>query len=143
MFTPSPDFLSDIVAFESALLGISIPISIEIVSRISERYKSNIITNNFLNDRTVKYSPSKVKNLPFLLIINVLLAIILRFFFTVPVNNDSNSSSIMKMLLWISLGYAVTIVIIFLRFWNLLLKYMTSTNFILEKFINEAKELLK
>ncbi len=36
-FTPTPNFLSDIAAFEAVVIGLAIPLSFEIISRMSER----------------------------------------------------------------------------------------------------------
>lgn len=71
-FSPEISFLSDVAAFEGVILAILIPLSTDIVSKISERYNSEIIVNTF-------ESPLWNRSLPIVLLINIILAIILRF----------------------------------------------------------------
>lgn len=46
-FSPSLDFASDVIAYQAAIIAIAIPLSLEIISRISERYQSGVITKEF------------------------------------------------------------------------------------------------
>jgi hypothetical protein len=46
-FSPSTGFLSDIIAFQGAVIAIAIPLSFEIIARISERYQSGILVEKF------------------------------------------------------------------------------------------------
>jgi len=78
--SPNPTFLSDVAAFEAAIIAFLVPLSIEIISKISERYSSDVITRSFSNDWKNLLLP------PFLLI-NIFLAILLRFFVQDTVNS--------------------------------------------------------
>jgi uncharacterized BrkB/YihY/UPF0761 family membrane protein len=131
-FTPTPNFLSDIVAFESAVIGLAIPLSFEIVSRISERYQSEVITKKFLQNWEIKL-------LPIFLILNIISAIALMFF--VP---DNPVGTTWKISAWITFtGFLFSAGIFLFKFLPKLKRYMTDTNFILNEFFNEAEKLFK
>jgi len=70
---PNPVFLSEFTTFSVAILVFLIPLSIEIVSKISERYQSNVITNLLKVSLWGTF-------LPIVLLANVVLAIIFRAF---------------------------------------------------------------
>lgn len=53
-FVPHKDFLSDIIAVQAAIISIAIPISFDVISRISERYKSSVIIEQFNQQWQVK-----------------------------------------------------------------------------------------
>lgn len=97
--TPNPSFLSDVAAFEAAIIALLVPLSIEIVSKISERYNSDVITRNFENNFWNKY-------LPPLLLINIFIAIALRF-----IAKESNNS-----ILWNYAAWAVLVFLLFVAF---------------------------
>jgi len=129
---PSSNFLSDIAAFEAVVIGLAIPLSFEIVSRISERYQSEVITKKFLQNWEIKL-------LPIFLILNIISAITLRFF--VP---DNPVGTTWKISAWITFTGFLFIAGIFLfKFLPKLKRYMTDTNFILNEFFNEAEKLFK
>jgi hypothetical protein len=131
-FTPTQNFLSDIAAFEAVVIGIAIPLSFEIVSRISERYQSEVITREFLKNWEIKL-------LPIFLISNIIIAIVLRFF--IP-NNPVGT--VWKILAWITfIGFLFIAMIFLFKFLPKLKHYMTDTNFILNEFFNEAEKLFK
>lgn len=97
--TPNPTFLSDVAAFEAVIIAFLVPLSIEIISKISERYNSDVITRSFENNWENKILP------PFLLI-NIIAAIILRFL----VQDDINTVA------WKILAWIVLIVFVFIAF---------------------------
>lgn len=130
-FTPKPDFLSDVAAFEAVIIGLAVPLSLEIVSRISERYQSEVISKQFIQEWEIKW-------LPKFLIINIILAIVLRFFVT-----SEQSSINWKILAWMTLIIFIVIAIIFVKFIKKLENYITDTEFILERLYDDAEELFK
>jgi len=131
-FTPTQNFLSDIAAFEAVVIGLAIPLSFEIVSRISERYQSEVITKKFLQNWEIKL-------LPIFLILNIISAIALRFF--VP---DNPVGTTWKISAWITFTGFLFIAGIFLfKFLPKLKHYMTDTDFILNNLFNEAEKLFK
>ena len=98
---PNPNFLSDVAAFEAAIIAFLVPLSIEIISKISERYNSDVITRSFENNWANKILP------PFLLI-NIVAAIVLRFL----VQDDINSltwkiSAWIVLLVFICIAFAI------------------------------------
>lgn len=129
--TPTPDFLSDIAAFEAVVIALAVPLSFEIVSRISERYQSEVITKQFIQEWEIKW-------LPGFLIINIFLAIGLRFFV-----QGEPSSGAWKILAWITFVSFLVIAMILFKFITKLKSYMTDTEFILKRLYDEAEKLLK
>lgn len=129
--TPTPDFLSDVAAFEAAVIALAIPLSLEMVSRISERYQSEVITKKFLQEWENKW-------LPILLIANIIVAVSLRFFV-----DDKPTSDIWKILSWLTFAGFLFITVVLIKFFILLKKYITDMEFILKELLNEAEELLK
>lgn len=129
-FVPDPSFLSDIAAFEAVIIGLAIPLSRDIISRISERYNSDTISNRFDREWEVTW-------LPILLMINISLAIVLRFFWP-----DNPSSIIWMILAWIIIVSFILIAIIFMRF-TLKLKKYSNTDIILEELYEESKKYFK
>ncbi|MFH1653940.1 MAG: hypothetical protein ABIE74_07770 [Pseudomonadota bacterium] len=107
--TPNPSFLSDVAAFEAAIIALLIPLSIEIVSKISERYNSDAITRAFENGWGNKILP------PFLLI-NIVAAVFLRFVVSDQVSNDS---IIWKICAWIVL---LIFIIIAVAIWRVIMR---------------------
>jgi hypothetical protein len=131
-FTPTQNFLSDIAAFEAIAIGLAIPLSFEIVSRVSERYQSEVITKKFFQNWEIKL-------LPIFLILNIISAIALRFF--VP---DNPAGTTWKISAWTTFTGFLFIAGIFLfKFLPKLKHYMTDTDFILNNLFNEAEELFK
>jgi hypothetical protein len=131
-FTPNPTFLSDIAAFEAVVIAIAIPLSFEIVSRISERYESEVISRRFHTHWTIKW-------LPFLLIANIIIAVVLRF-----LTNKNPTTLLWKLAAWITLVvFLVIAVVLLFRFIPRLRHYMTEPDLVLEDLFNEAETLLK
>lgn len=130
IFIPDPSFLSDIAAFEAVIIGLAIPLSRDIISRISERYHSDVISNRFDREWEVKW-------LPELLMINIFLAIVLRFLWP-----DNPSSIIWVIFAWVIVASFALIAIIFMRFTYKLKKY-SNTDIILEELYEESKKYFK
>jgi len=131
-FTPSSAFLSDVAAFEAVVIAVAMPLSFEIVSRISERYQSEVISRKFMQHWIIRF-------LPIFLIINIILAVALRFFV------KSNATSLTwKILAWTAFGGFVTIAVIFIfGFIPRLRRYMTDSDAVLEELFDEADKSLK
>lgn len=131
-FSPTPDFLSDIAAFEAVVIALAIPLSFEIVSRISERYQSEVISRKFIQNWSIKL-------LPIFLIFNMIFSISLRFFI-----NSNTTSIIWKLLAWITFaGFLIIAVIFLFGFIPKLKRYMTDSDYVLEELFNEAEKSLK
>ncbi|EKE11115.1 MAG: hypothetical protein ACD_15C00137G0012 [uncultured bacterium] len=132
MFQPNPDFLSDVAAFEAAVVAFLIPLSIEIISKVSERYESEI---------TVRVFEKRLSNrwLPYLLMLNIGLAVILRFS-----NNSTNGSSgSLVVLSWLTLIFFISMAFMILQVIMNIKKFMTDKQFIIKELINDAKKSLE
>ena len=119
------DFLTDVLAYQTAILALLIPLSFDVVSRISDRYRSDVIIKRFQ------------KEVPFLgliavLVVNITYILALRFF---SVENIW-ANSIVLFLTGASIGFMGWF------FW-LIFKYTSGTSFIKEQLINDARQLLK
>jgi hypothetical protein len=131
-FTPNPTFLSDIAAFEAVVIAIAIPLSFEIVSRISERYESEVISRRFLDHWSIKW-------LPIFLIGNIIIAVVLRFF-----AGGDPKTSLWKVMAWTTLiAFLIIAVIILSGFIPTLRRYMREIDFVLEDLFDEAETLLE
>jgi len=130
-FTPRPNFLSDVAAFEAIVISIAIPLSFEIIARISERYQSDVLTKRFGQEWVVRW-------LPLFLIGNIVVAITLRFFV-----KDVPVISLWKPLAWLTLIGFLFVSCALLKFFILLKKYMTEIEFILNRLFDEAEKSLK
>lgn len=130
-FNPSTNFLSDIAAFEAVVIGIAIPLSFNMVSRISERYQSEVIAKQFFRE-------IEVKILPYLLMVNICIVISLRFLFP-------NEAKLIyqKVLIWISVGAFLVVAVILLKFVNKLRRYIIDIEFVLGKLKNDAEKIFK
>ena len=122
------EFLSDIIAFEAAIAAIAVPLSFEMVSRISERYHSDVINRVFLKDPLIKWFPRVI-------LTHLLLVIASKF-----LRNNAHE------ILWRSVDgalfvYFVIVVILFALFlWRLRI-YMTDTGYVLGLLVKQANEV--
>jgi hypothetical protein len=122
------EFLSDIIAFEAAIAAIAVPLSFEMVSRISERYHSDVLNRVFLRDPLIKWFPRVI-------LLHLLLVIASKF-----LRNNSHE------LFWHSVDgalfvYFVIVVIMFSLFlWRLRI-YLTDTSYVLGILLKRANEV--
>ncbi|MEQ8193784.1 MAG: hypothetical protein RIB59_04780 [Rhodospirillales bacterium] len=119
--SPSPEFLSDVAAFEAVTIAILIPLSIEIISKLSERYNSEVIIRTFEEYWANKY-------LPGFLLINIVAVVILRFF-----AHDYVSSHIWKISALIILLFFIVIAFVVWRVIRQIRFFMHDTRFILDQ----------
>lgn len=119
-------FLSDVAALEGVLLAVSLPISLDLVSRISGRYKSQEITKIFAKENLYK-------SLKILLPINIIIAIVLQFY-----KIESPSC------LYIVMSFLIVSLIIFMFFIKLVESYSTSSDkLFLGRFNSDLNKILK
>ncbi len=130
-FAPLPKFLSDVAAFEAVVIAIAVPLSLEIVSRISERYHSGIVTNRFVQE-------IEIKLLPAFLLANIIVAVSLRFFV-----NNVPTSLIWKILAWFVFFGFLFIGLVLFRFFILLKRYTADIEYIEKTLFDDAEKLLK
>lgn len=117
-------FLSDVLAFQTAILAILIPLSFDVISRISDRYKSEIIINRFQKERVFI-------SLVVILIVNITYMIILKFF--------DNSTQLFSCL---SLFLALISIVLLCLFLMLVINY-TRISFIKKKLFTSATNVIK
>ena len=129
--SPNPTFLSDVAAFEAVFIAFLVPLSIDIISKISERYNSEVIIRTFENRRENKILP------PFLLI-NTIIAIVLRFFVESGVDSLS----------WKITAWVILLVFIFIAFaiWRVIIRiktFISDTKTIVNQLYRDVEESLK
>jgi len=123
---PTPDFLSDIAAFEGILIGVSIPISLQVVSWVVDRYRDQEIAQFFIKEPL--YRAQYLLLLP-----NIIIAIFLRFL------NISNS-----LILWLIFFWLVINIFIFYKFIRLVEQYATNTDkLLLRKLKHYVEDILE
>jgi len=125
------DFLSDIVTFEIAIFAFLIPLSFEMISRISERYNSEIITSFFGR-----------KVLPLRIQIFILLSSVLTILYGLTGWVSSQKAIlawlvILPIILFFLVIYFITKFLIHFRL------YLTSPEVILNELFEDAKEAIK
>jgi len=128
---PNPTFLSDVAAFEAVIIAFLVPLSIEIISKISERYNSDVITRSFDNTWENKILP------PFLLI-NIVVAISLRFF----VQDDIDSMA-WKILAWAVLFIFIGIAFAIWRVINRIKTFMSNTGYVLNQLYEDVEKSIE
>lgn len=116
--------LAEIIAFHIALIAFFIPLSVEMVGRISERYGSSIISRH--------YKREIIPQLIFYLSIsNVLLSVFLIFF--------SNSVRILD---YLSLGIFTITLLLIIAFLRTLYLYLTDIDWVIGKLIRDVKNVI-
>lgn len=129
--TPNPTFLSDIAAFEAAIIAFLVPLSIEIISKISERYNSDVITRSFENNWENKILP------PFLLV-NIVAAIVLRFLV-----QDGTDSLIWKIFAWIVLFVFIYIAFAIWRVITRIKIFMSDTKSVVNQLYQDVEKSIE
>lgn len=123
-FTDNTPKLAEIIAFHVALIAFFIPLSVEMVGRISERYGSGVISKY--------YKREIVPQLIFYLsIANILLSVFLIFF--------SNS---IRVLDYLSLGMFTITVLLTIAFLRTLYLYLTDIDWVIGKLIRDIKNVI-
>lgn len=79
-FTPNHEYITFIISFESIVIALLIPLSIDIISRIDSKYSSNIISKSFFNRNN--------KNIYFALILFIAAIITFVFFSNSTINKN-------------------------------------------------------
>lgn len=130
--TPSVDALVDIATIEGVLITIALPLSFEIISRISDRYGSEAVIKAFLSEWVNRV-------LLIYLIINVIVVV-----FISEIASSLEHSSLMawKIIAWsifITFALGLLFFIIFTRRLN---DYITKPTYVTDKLADKADEIL-
>lgn len=129
---PNPEFLFIVVSFEIAIIAFLIPLSIEIISKISERYSSDIISS---------FYSKKWWNifLPIIISLNIIIIVISKFLML-----ESNlNNNIWYIFAWIILLFFIFIVITVLIAIFYIIKFMKDEKFVLTKLYKSVKKIIK
>lgn len=129
--TPNPTFLSDVAAFEAAIIAFLVPLSIEIISKISERYNSDVIIRTF-----ERHWANRILA-PFLLL-NIVAAVILRFLVV-----DSADSTIWKIIGWMMLVIFVGVAYAIWRVINRIKVFISNTKSVINELYRNVEESLQ
>lgn len=129
--TPNPAFLSDIAAFEAVIIAFLVPLSIEIISKLSERYNSDVITRSFEDTWQNKILP------PFLLL-NIITAIVLRFFI-----QDGTDSLLWKILAWTVLLAFILVAFAILSVITRIKTFMSDTKSVVDQLYQDVEKSLE
>jgi hypothetical protein len=129
-FSPSVGFASDVMAYQAAIIAIAIPVSLVIISQISERYQSGVITKEFNRQW-------QLRALLVLVVIDVLLVVIFKFFVGEKVDNLG-----WKLVAWLILLIFIATNIVLFAFFNTLRQYTTKTQFLLDRLFDDVQQAL-
>ncbi len=130
--TINPSGLSDIAAFSAVILGLWIPLSIEIITRISDRYQASEVIVSLFERRWENYW------LPKIFITNLLLAILLRCF--IP---DDKIFFVEKALAWIVIILFMGSCVILFQSIRMVKIYTYKTDYILQELMDDAEKILQ
>jgi len=130
-FNPNIDFLSDIATFGGVIISLAIPISINMVTRISERYKSEIISNKFLKHWDFYF-------LFVLVIVDIIFSVCLRFLITCKINDLT-----WVILQWFMLFIFILLISIFVKFCIRIFKFISNPNYILDLLYKDAEKIFE
>lgn len=123
---PSNEFLSDVAALEGVLIGVAIPISLQVVIWTADRYKDHEIAKFFTDEPLYRWQY-------FLLLSNIGIAILFRFL------DISNLLLLAIVFLWLIIN-----IFIFYRFIRLVERYATETDrLLLQKLKHYVEDILK
>ena len=131
LITPNSNFLTITGTLSITIIAIAIPLSVDVISRLANRYNTNIITRLFNEEKINK----EIKVLSFSIVILVLLAI---FF-----NPDSFIGNVYYFL-YISIFILDILLIVKLYiYYKRLAKYFIDTEYIYNKLIDYGYEVMK
>ena len=128
--TPQIGFVSDVVAYQAAIIAIAIPLSFQIISQISERYQSGVITRELKNQW-------QFQTLICLVVANSISAVFLKAFV-------EKLDEVWKYsLAWfVFLTFIATFIVLLVFFYNFL-QYATDTKFLVDRLFTDLDEVLK
>jgi len=128
--SPSRTFLNTIVSVEAVVIAITLPVSLDVVARMSDRYKSEVLVRTFLESWLVRV-------LPIAVILNIILIVLVEFLL-----DDKYTgfwwSFMSWLVLYMFLAVAVSLVIFFYR----IIKYITDEDYVVDKLFHEAEKIL-
>jgi hypothetical protein len=133
VLTMNPDvgFLALAAGFEGGLLALAIPLSFSIVSNISEKFESDIITERFLQHPVNRYFTP-------LLVVSIIISFVLSF------SDDSVRNCVLwKLGAWLSGILFLIICVVFVRFISIVGRYITDVQNIIEELLDDAEKAIE
>lgn len=113
------EFLSDVAAFEGIIIGLSIPISLHVVSWIADRYEDHEISQFFIKEPLYKWQF-------YLILPNIAISILFRFL-------DVDEPILLTLIyFWLLIN-----IIVFYKFIKLVEQYATNTDKVLIKIFRQ------
>lgn len=132
VFTIGENFISEIVAFEVGVLAILIPVSLDIVTRVADRYKSDLIAKKILKR-------FEFKGLPYLLLTSILTTV----FFELRKYNSDNSGLLEFCHLFLIISLFIASIIYTWRLVMLVRKYTgTTSETLLDELFRHAEQII-
>ena len=128
----SIDIIADYLTFEAAILAIVIPLSIDIVTRLSERFKTDIITKQFFNER-------KYKNLLIILFFSIVYSVSIR----IIIRDDDIDTFSEAIFAFIGYLLFISAIIIFWFYIKLIMSYVRNMDKRMEKLFSDVENILK
>ncbi len=125
----SDSFFVAIIGFQTAVIAFLIPLSIEIISKISERYSSDVIVRQFENYSGYRY-------LPKLLLLNIIIAAILLLF----EKNDSLIYKFLSLVVLFLFLYSCGITLIIIK---RVKKYVSNIGEVINELASQAQDVIK
>lgn len=128
-FLPNINFLADVIAFEATAFALIIPLTIDILFRISERYDSDVIPKLFMKN---------IKFHVWVIAISIALNITLRFEM-----KDSPDSLLWKLGAWLVYTSFIVVSWIIVRYLIRFITFASDTKYIKDKLFKDAKKSLR
>ena len=126
----SRDFLSDVALFDTAIIAFLIPLSLDMILKISERYQSEVVLRPFENEWENRI-------LLWCLLLNVFVALAMRFLI-----DDAHLQGWWKVLAWILFVVFGFIAYTIYSFMGKLKEYMSDTEFLMRKLFDDASRAI-
>jgi hypothetical protein len=130
-FNPNIKFLGDIAVIEATFIALLIPLSIQIISKLSERYTSYIITDKF-------ESNWEYRILPKLILINIGVVIILKFYLF-----DDVDTLFWRIISWILLLQFIFIAYLIYRILYFVSKFLKNPYFVMNQLYKDIEKAIK
>lgn len=130
--TPSEEFVKDIFMAYVTILSIGIPLSFDIVSRVSERFSTDAIYDLFLRNSYVNF-------LWYSLIGNIVFIIFIEFYF----HKEKYQGYFWELSSWMLVAYFVLIILAFIRYVYILGSFTRNEDTLLNLLFAEVEDVVR
>ena len=127
----NPDFIIAIITFEVGTIAVAIPLSLDILSRLSERYKSDVLIKIFKGDISTN-------NYVIIVVSKIVLGVILIFS-----SNPEKIPFLWNCLAWIFGIFFIWVAFCFAKILIKITLYISDSDFITEVLFKNAEESIK